>query len=204
MTTTPRGTRPATKSQQDLILTLANERPDWQDRLSGLEYERTFDVTTGSGKTMTMPEASAAIRALLAIPKPKKATRGRAGRVTAGTSFKDALAAMRAETPDATEARLKQEQQDMDTEEPAPITAQEWAEGDVLKDRMGNLWVLLRLAPITDGLDLLVMGASGADRARKCTLRVQGRVIRADKATGPEAETARELARDAWRAGARW
>lgn len=196
--------RPATPAQMGLIRTLANERPDWQDRLSGTEYERTFDVTTGSGKYLSMPEASAAIRALMAIPKPRKTGRRRPARVTASTSFKDALAAMRAETGDDTEARLKREQQEMDTNEPAPILDQQWSEGEVMRDQMGNLWVLLRIAPEGEGLNLVVLGASRADRGRKCTLRVPSRVIRADKATGAEAENARELARDAWRAGARW
>jgi hypothetical protein len=151
-----------------------------------------------------MPEASAAIRALMAIPKPRKTRSRRPAPVTASTSFKDALAAMRAETPDATEARLRKEQQEMDTDEPAPILDQQWSEGEVMRDQMGNLWVLLRISRAGDGLNLVVLGASRADRGRKCTLRVQGRVIRADKATGAEAKDARELARDAWRAGARW
>jgi len=203
MNTTPRGTRPATKSQQDLILTLAAERPTWQEILSGTAYERTYDVTTGSGKSMTMPEASEAIRALLAIPKARKAGRGRAAKVTPKSTFSDALSAMRQEVP-MTPVTPVSPATPAEVDVPPAILDQRWTEGDVMKDQMGRLWVVLRLAPEGEGLNLTVMGASGADRARKCTLAIPNRVIRAEKAEGPDAEWARELARDAWRAGARW
>jgi hypothetical protein len=62
-------TKPATDKQVGFILSLVSERPNWDEHLNGNDYERVFDLATGSGKFVGRIEASHAITALLAMPK---------------------------------------------------------------------------------------------------------------------------------------
>ena len=65
----------ATDKQLSFISALATQRPQWSDVLNGNDYERCFDLMTGSGKFIGKAEASSLISALLAIkPAPKVAT----------------------------------------------------------------------------------------------------------------------------------
>ena len=59
---------PATDKQVALIAKLAQEKA-WESVLSGNEFERVFDASTGSGKFIGKREASACIDALFACPR---------------------------------------------------------------------------------------------------------------------------------------